>query len=95
MALTYTLTDKQLTDQGQDVYQASYTCTVYDERSEVVLTGTVSGAVNKYSATWADGVATQIAGEINVLLERAEQHTEIAAKTDGLADKITALVGGE
>lgn len=95
MALTYQLTDKALTDQGSDLYQVSYTCTVYDEMSQEVLSDTVSGSANRQNVEWANIVANQIATAINVVMERAVQQLAMAAKTEGLADVIAAALGGE
>jgi hypothetical protein len=95
MNLTYQLTNPQLTDQGSDLYQISYTCTVVDEMSEEVLSDTVSGSANRYNAEWNTIVAGQISTEINALLERAEERLQMLSKSKDIAATIAAVMGGE
>lgn len=94
MALSANLSDKQLVDQGADLYQCSYTCTIVDELSNPILEETVSGAANRLNAEWKSIVAGQIATAVNGLLAKAADKITMDAKTAGLSDDVAALIGG-
>ena len=92
MALRYELTDKQVQDMGDGNTRLAYTCTWRDKLDNVVLVDVVDGTVNSESATWADGVAGQIADDIVASQARAEKALAMETKTDGMAERITSIM---